>query len=161
MRLATITAVFASVVFASAAASAAPYGMAGCGLGSIVMGSDGNQILAMTTNGVAGSQFFGIILGTSNCSGGGDASAALNQDAFVRTNYANLMNDAARGEGAYLSAYATVLGCDASVHTELFSLTQQNHESIFPADATPDSSLNVTKDLMRQNTKLASSCSAI
>ncbi len=50
-------------------ASAAPYGTAGCGLGSIVIGSKPGmmQIFAATTNGTSASQSFGITSGTSNC----------------------------------------------------------------------------------------------
>src|SRR3569832_2714255 len=45
------------------------YGSAGCGLGSIVFGSQPGfiQILAATTNGTFASQTFGITSGTSDC----------------------------------------------------------------------------------------------
>ena len=45
------------------------YGMAGCGLGSILFGAKPGkiQILSGTTNGIYGNQTFGISSGTSNC----------------------------------------------------------------------------------------------
>ena len=55
------------------------YGPAGCGLGSIVMGSKPGfmQVFAASTNGCSGSQTFGITTGTSNCKDApsGEASA--------------------------------------------------------------------------------------
>ncbi len=52
-------------------AHAAPYGEAGCGLGSMIFGDSPGfvQVLAATTNGCSGSQTFGITTGTSNCGG--------------------------------------------------------------------------------------------
>ncbi|MCB9072358.1 MAG: DUF3015 family protein [Bdellovibrionaceae bacterium] len=45
------------------------YGLAGCGLGSVLFGAKpgGVQILAYTTNGSAGNQLFGITFGSLNC----------------------------------------------------------------------------------------------
>src|SRR6266545_2071443 len=45
------------------------YGLAGCGLGSMLIGSKPGivQIFAATTNGSFGTQTFGITSGTSNC----------------------------------------------------------------------------------------------
>ncbi|MFN8945903.1 MAG: DUF3015 family protein, partial [Pseudobdellovibrionaceae bacterium] len=47
------------------------YGMAGCGLGSVVFGDKPGfiQIFAATLNSIGGNQTFGISLGTSNCEG--------------------------------------------------------------------------------------------
>ncbi len=48
----------------------AAYGMAGCGLGSILFGETenrGGQILAATTNGIYGNGTFAMSSGTSNC----------------------------------------------------------------------------------------------
>src|SRR5262245_21507042 len=58
------------------------YGMSGCGLGSILFGTDQNkvmQILAATSNGCFGSQTFGITSGTSNCVSGGVVKAEKEQ----------------------------------------------------------------------------------
>jgi len=44
----------------SLALAAKPYGMGGCGLGSQLMGKDGNQVLAITSNGTSGNQTFGM-----------------------------------------------------------------------------------------------------
>ena len=48
--LITLVSLFASMAFAKG------YSAGGCGLGTLVLGGDGNQILVATTNGTSGSQ---------------------------------------------------------------------------------------------------------
>jgi hypothetical protein len=111
-------------------AQAGNYGMAGCGLGSIVFGNKPGfiQILAATTNGTFASQTFGITSGTSNCSdtGGGAPSAA----AFIQTNREALAKDISRGNGETIKNLATLSGCgdSAAVGASL----QKNFNVIFP-----------------------------
>ena len=72
-KLVLVGALVLSLVSFSGSAFAAGYGDAGCGLGSIVFGSEqgGVQVLAATTNGTFYSQTFGITTGTSNCNPAG------------------------------------------------------------------------------------------
>ena len=75
------------------------YGLAGCGLGSVLFGNQPGiiQIIAATTNGVSGNQTFGITSGTSNCV---DSAAPVVQVAsFIQTNREILAKDAARASG--------------------------------------------------------------
>src|SRR5687767_10565283 len=82
------------------AAHAAPYGMAGCGLGSMVISSDGfSQVFAATTNGTSASQTFGITTGTSNCTRSGVVLADKEQEAFFEANFTELRRDIAGGGG--------------------------------------------------------------
>lgn len=85
------------------------YGMAGCGLGSIVFGDKPGmiQVVAATLNGT-GVQTFGISTGTSNCSEGG-IMARANQ--FIEVNKVALENDLARGTGESIASLGQVLGC--------------------------------------------------
>ena len=108
------------------------YGAAGCGLGSVIIGSDGGfkQVFAATTNGTSANQTFGITSGTLNCGASADKKGVAvylesNRDAFAK--------DAARGNGETIAALSELAGCkDASaVGTTL----QQNYQSIFPNDA--------------------------
>ena len=48
-------------LFGLSAVAAVGYGEAGCGLGSIVMGKDGNQVLASTTNSSSLTNYFGNV----------------------------------------------------------------------------------------------------
>jgi hypothetical protein len=141
-------------------AHAAKYGMAGCGLGSLVIDPDGSQTTAATTNGTFYSQTLGITSGTSNCVDDA-ASASLDQEAFVRTNYASLMQDAARGQGQYLSAFAVLLGCEASTHPTFFSMSQKNHEQVFNADANATVVVDQMKAQARADATLKASCARL
>jgi hypothetical protein len=135
--------VVASVIFGVLAASsgadeakAAPYGAAGCGLGSVVFGDAPGlvQVFAATTNGTFGSQTFGITFGTSNCidSAGGVASTR----SFVETNREVLAKDISRGSGETIATLATLAGCEdeSSVGRTL----QSNFGRIFPSAAASD-----------------------
>jgi len=104
------------------------YGSAGCGLGSIVMGSDGNQILAATTNGTSGNQTFGISTGTLNCQQDGIFKSGKEVPAFIEVNKVALANDAARGEGETLAGLANLMGCDSQA---MGSTMQKNYNKIF------------------------------
>lgn len=139
--------------------SAAKYGMAGCGLGSIVMGAEGGQLSAATTNATFYSQFFGITSGTSNCS---DADAGTtDQVAFMRNNFTNVALDAAVGDGQYLAALATLLGCEEEARPALFSVSQSEHSNIFIAGEQPQETLRRMKSAAQQDAVLRSSCARL
>src|SRR3982751_4403555 len=114
-----------------AARGKATYGMAGCGLGSLIFGDQQGavQILASTTNGVFGSQTFGISSGTSNCVEG--ATGTSGTRAFIEGNREALAKEAARGGGENITTLTAIAGCkDAkAVGTTL----QKRFARLFPA----------------------------
>tara|TARA_Y100001934_G_scaffold269493_1_gene353033 strand:+ start:204 stop:686 length:483 start_codon:yes stop_codon:yes gene_type:complete len=142
-------------------ASAASYGSAGCGLGSMIFepSDDFMQVFAATFNGTSASQTFGISTGTSNCSGA-EATASLDQQAFVKINYASLVRDAARGNGEYLSAFATLLGCDANSHTAFFNYAQTN-PALFNSNTQPLEVLKNVKLDLAKNETFSNSCTRL
>ncbi len=141
-------------------AAAADYGVAGCGLGSILFDPDDSQTSAATSNGSSGSQTFGITSGTSNCVDGSGA-ASMDQEIFLRTNYASIAQDAAMGGGEYLVSFAQILGCEAEVQPAFFELTQKNHHSLFATEHKPGEVLVEMKQQMRQDAALKASCARI
>ena len=143
-------------------ASAAAYGTAGCGLGSMAFGDDPGmmQVLAATTNGLSGNQTFGITSGTSNCAAD-SGTASIDQQAFIKVNYASLVRDAAEGKGEYLSAFATLLGCNTTAHETFFTMTQTKHDMLFKAETAPLDTLTTIKGAMAQDTLLAAQCNRI
>ena len=155
-------AVIGLLALGASQAKAAAYGTAGCGLGSIVFGDDPGivQIFAATTNATFGTQTFGITTGTSNCVDSG-RHASIDQEAFIKMNYASLMRDAAAGKGEYLSAFATLLGCEAPAHNELFKVAQANHSAIFTDDAQPNAVLDSMKATAKQDETLRNSCTRL
>lgn len=88
------------------------YGMAGCGLGSIVFGEAPGmiQIFAATTNGYGG-QTFAISSGTSNC---GESGKAEETASYIQNNKVALENDLARGQGETLVGLAQMIECEKS-----------------------------------------------
>lgn len=117
-----------SALFISTASLAAkPYGMAGCGWGSQIMGKDGNQIFAATTNDT-GTQTFAISSGTSNCVTATEQTAMIRN--FIEANYASLVTDMAKGQGDSVKTLSGFYGCDtAKFATEM----KANYETITPA----------------------------
>lgn len=103
------------------------YGLAGCGLGSMVFGQQKGliQVVAATLNGT-GVQTVGITLGTSNCSQPG-VFAKANQ--FIETNKVALENDIVRGEGENLASLGSVLECS---NNDFGASMKSNYVSAFP-----------------------------
>ena len=110
----------------------------GCGLGSMAWrGQRGRvpQILAATTNGIFGTQTFGITFGTSGCDPngritGGTGKMAL---AFLENNMEQFAMDAAAGQGETIETLAGILNVDSQ---ELGAKTKANFSVLFAnADA--------------------------
>ena len=108
------------------------YGMAGCGLGSLVFKGRENdgviqQVVAATLNGT-GYQTFAISSGTSNCtpSMGPHHTAEL----FIIANREALEKDVSRGSGESIETLAKIFGCQdpAQFGTKL----QSSYGTIFP-----------------------------
>ncbi len=135
--------VIAMIMMASTA-SAAKYGSAGCGLGSMIFEGDQTwwkQVLASTTNGT-GLQSVAISLGTSNC----DSPAPLKigqAQAYVEANRVALSNDIARGNGETIVGLSKVYGCSNS--TDFGRALKSNYSSIFPSAEA--SSADVTNNI--------------
>lgn len=91
------------------------YGMAGCGLGSVVFGDKPGmiQVVAATINNYSG-QTFAISSGTSNCGASGKAARASQ---FIEVNKVALENDLSRGAGEAIVSLSEVMGCNNSNFT--------------------------------------------
>ncbi len=111
-----------------------PYGSGGCGLGSLVMGKDGNQVLAMTLN-ATGTQTFAISSGTSNCIDGGLIKKKKQVRAFIEINNQKLASEISKGRGETVSSLSRLLDCQDD---QAFALGLHRHYStIFPTENTP------------------------
>lgn len=136
LALTSATAAFAAPAFSSKGQKAGTYkyGMAGCGLGSLVVeGPDRQedkvfQLVAWAINAYIGFQVSAITTGTSNCEGPGSGIALIERETYIETNLSSLEKEAARGEGLHLEALSTILGCPL----EGFSaFSQRQHSEIF------------------------------
>lgn len=145
--------VIAALSLSSLAFAAKPYGMAGCGMGSQLMGKEGNQVLAATTNGTSGTQTFGISSGTSNCVTATEQTARIKN--FIEANYESLITDMSKGQGDSLKTLSGFYGCNS----ETFSTEMKNHYAeITPAknDATKVM-VNINK-VIEDNKALNTNC---
>lgn len=149
------------VSFGASAAQAQEYGMAGCGLGSLVFGNDPGtlkQVIAATLNGT-GYQTFAITSGTSNCVSGGVVKAEREQTAFAEVNFQDLKRNMAAGGGEFLSSFSTLLGCEDSAKPTFFKMSQEKFESILPsANATPVQLVAAVKAQIKSDARLATAC---
>ena len=120
------------------------YGAAGCGLGSLVCGSQPGavQILAATTNGTFASQTFGITTGTSNC---GSGLVAMGTKNFVEANREAVAKDISRGQGEAVGALTVINACKDS--TAVGAALQKNFGAIFPSEKATDD--QVTDAILR------------
>ncbi len=110
-----------------------PYGMAGCGLGSLVHDKNGNQVLAATTNGT-GTQTFGISSGSSNCVTATQQTAKIKN--FIEANYESLITDMAKGNGDSVNTLSAMYGCDQNQFADAMKsnytkLTPKNNDATF------------------------------
>jgi len=120
----------AGVASAQHLSKAGNYGMAGCGLGSLVFQKQPGkiQILAATTNNIVFPQTSAITTGSSNCIDDERGYAAN----YIKVNHEALKTDIARGEGETLIGLAVVLKCQNS--SSMNKTLQQNYKQIFSSD---------------------------
>jgi hypothetical protein len=104
------------------------YGLAGCGLGSMVFGNQrgGVQVIAATLN-LTGFQTFAITTGTSNCGPGLLAEGTRN---FVEANREVVAKDISRGAGEAIGALAVINRCQDV--RAVGAALQRSFPAIFP-----------------------------
>jgi hypothetical protein len=146
--IALFAALFAlGIVGNSQKAEAAPYGDAGCGLGSLLFGPQPGlvQVLAFTTNNIVVPQSFPITTGTSNCGLSGHAMIGARN--FVETNRETFAKEAARGNGETIATLSSIAGC--SDQRAVGKALQSNFTKVFASVQTTDRqmSANVIKVL--------------
>ena len=137
-----------------------PYGMAGCGRGSLIIDKSGSQIFAATTNAVSGSQVFGITNGTSNCLDDPNDEVASRMDRFVTTNKVAMAGDIARGSGETISSISQLMDCK---NVDLIGSTlQKNFKEIFPSyKISPNEVTDSIISVIKEDRNLTFQCKSI
>lgn len=120
----------------------------GCGLGSMAWrGQSGiaPQVLAATTNGLFGTQTFGITFGTSGCDPNGRITGGTGRMAlaFMENNMEQYAMDAAAGRGETIETLAGILNMDSE---KLGEISKQNFAYMFNDQNTD--ALSVTLKLL-------------
>jgi hypothetical protein len=146
--------ILALLVFSTAALANKPYGMAGCGWGSQIMGKEGNQVLAATTNGTSGNQTFGISSGTSNCVTASTQTAMIKN--FIEANYEAVITDMAKGQGDSLKTLSGFYGCN----NDAFATEMKNNYAVIApkSDDATKVMVNINK-VIEDSSALNTTCS--
>lgn len=136
------------------------YGMAGCGLGSVVFKTDskGSQITASTLNGTGFQTSAISSTHSSNCGTAKEEAYRMEQEVFVAANLRNLEVDVSAGGGHFVQAFAEVLGCSATDnYGEFIEVSRANFNDIF---GVPDPSVVYSRYMqaLRGNAKLMNGC---
>ena len=132
------------------------YGMAGCGLGSMLFGTKPGiiQIFATTTNGTFGNQTFAITTGTLNCK---PDTTLRSAELFITVNKDSLAKDVSRGNGEAINNLSQIVGCKDS--NEFGAKLQQNYQSIFPNNNVNTAEVsNKIMNIIHNDKQLAQSC---
>lgn len=133
------------------------YGLAGCGLGSIVFGAKPGivQVVAATLNGIGGNQTFGITSATSNC----DIPEMGQQAAlFIEVNKEIVKKDAARGNGETIANLSEIMNCKDSA---LFGRKlQQNYEQLFDDENAYETTRRILNTI-KSDAELSATCEHI
>lgn len=131
------------------------YGVAGCGLGSVVFGPKPGmiQVIAATTNDIGSNQTFGITSGTSNCD---IPEMGQQAAAFIEVNKEVISKEAARGQGETVAGLAYIMKC---ADPALFGRgLQTNYEKIFHGSKSSYDSTRAILSLIESDRELRSSC---
>ena len=129
-----LSAVAAGLIALSFNANA--YDSTGCGLGSMAWrGHSGiiPQVAAVTTNGIFGTQTFGITTGTSGCDPNGRVSGGTGKMllTFLENNMEQFAFDASVGHGETLVTVAGILNVDEA---ELSAKIHDNFGMLFASN---------------------------
>lgn len=161
----TALAAFAGVVaFTPTKTQAAGYGMAGCGLGAIVIGPKPGiiQVVGATLNGTSANQTFAITTGTSECTDGGAVKAEMEQRVYMAHNISDLQQQFAQGEGEKVSSLAYLMGCSADSQGRFAEVGQANFDKIFNAEEkAPEYVLHRLKETIAADSELGKSCKKV
>lgn len=138
-----------------------PYGMAGCGLGTLVISDNSTwpQVAVWFLNNSIAPQTSAITTGTSNCTEAMPEEAARQeQETFVQVNFSNLSKEAAQGNGQILSAMAELLGCAENGDDSAFAQLSADRYSAIFSDAQPSAVVNNYKREIGMNPALKGTC---
>jgi hypothetical protein len=133
---------FSALVFSPSLMLAGTHGnqgMAGCGLGYMVMRDDNSkvmQVLGATTNGTSYNQLFGITSGTLGCTQDGAYKVAKAAEAYAEANLDSLRHEMASGQGEYVTTFVSMLGAKGQNVPQVVSVFQKNYVVLFPTSAT-------------------------
>lgn len=143
----------------SAFSAERPYGMGGCGLGSMVFADKKDdttsQILAVTTNGLA-TNTFAISTGTSNCVTATERTAKIKN--FIEANYDSLITDMAKGQGDSVATLSGFYGCSSDAFA---TAVKNNYEVVTPKTENAVQMMVNINNVISESQALRANCSHV
>lgn len=136
------------------------YGMAGCGLGSMIFKNNvrSEQWLASIFNDLIIPQSIVITTGTSNCVDVDEEQMQAEQEIFIDTNLHSLRLESARGDGENLRAFADLLGCQKEGLFDTFASSSQGQHSFIFSDAQPSAIAERYREVLKRSRALKARC---
>lgn len=150
-------------VLATISLNARNYGMAGCGLGTLILdgknNTTGNQLLISTSNySLVNTALSGITTGTSNCTtDDGIVKDENAQEVFVHLNYDSLEKEMAVGKGDKLETLAILFGCSRNKN-EFLNMTKRNYTKLFSKKDDPSNLYMTIRTELQNDQTLKNSC---
>ena len=165
MKIAFITlsllySIASSTLFAQKEKYVIPWGMGGCGLGTLAIQdkSQWPQLGAYILNNIIVPQTSAITTGTSNCVNPHPSYAKAEQKVYIEANLASLAKDISRGSGNHLYGMAEVFGCNNQSY--FAKISKDNYSNIFSSN-NAGSVLDNYRDLILKTKDLAEGCSRV
>lgn len=131
---------------------------AGCGLGAMVFeGKEGiaPNLMAATTNGITGTQTFGMSTGTLGCDNSASKGfMAVNK--YLESNLDKVALDMSRGQGEALEGLASVMNVEEQDRAAFYTTAKANFDRIFSTeDVTRAEVVASLNAVMLENAELA------
>jgi hypothetical protein len=134
----------------------------GCGPGWYIAKENSllSSALRATTNGILlPIVTLGMTFGTSNCSKHSIVKNEMEDLKFTTENYFEMLADAAKGEGNFLTAYGELMGCHGEMNTKFKKSMKKNFGNIFGQENTiPSSVVEKTYKMIIEDKELFNSC---
>lgn len=137
------------------------YGMAGCGVGSLVFKDQAGpvQIFAATLNDLISPQTSAISSGTSGCT---DNPASDNDvtTTYIESNQEVLKKEVAQGRGESLNGLLTMWGCNNS--QTVGTVLQKNYQQIYSTSSVEAAQISQNmKSAIKSNQAAANACKTL
>jgi hypothetical protein len=138
-------------------------GSSGCGPGWYIFQENSivSSALRATTNGALFPIVtIGMTFGTSNCTQHKLVLKEKESLHFATMNHFELKRDIAKGDGEYLSAFASTMGCSENAQATLNKTLRAEYSRIYPdAAVSPERTLLETYKAILSNKELTTKCS--
>jgi Protein of unknown function (DUF3015) len=136
-------------------------GSTGCGPGWYV--AKEHTFLSTTTRGTTNGVLWPLVLGgmtsgTSNCAKHSFVEDNRASEHFIAVNHEMIRQEAAQGEGEYLTSLALTFGCSKEVGPKFNQALQTHFDGLFAVPANPIATTRRIYEVVQKDTDLQRSC---